>query len=84
MKIEKGSVVQSFGDLVNIVRRSSEAVHSPKRTVLKTGKKFSVLHKEKQRLTGTLWCDIMNDRFDCKALHQPVKLFSRHGFKISR
>ena len=47
MKIEKGSAVQSFGDLVNIVRRSSEAVHSPKRTVLKTGKKFSVLHKEK-------------------------------------
>ena len=36
MKIEKGSAVQSFGDLVNIVRRSSEAVHSPKRTVLKT------------------------------------------------
>jgi len=45
MKIEKGSAVQSFGDLVNIVRRSPEAVHSPKRTVLKTGKKFSVLHK---------------------------------------
>ena len=84
MKIEKGSAVQSFGDLVNIVRRSSEAVHSPKKTVLKTGKKFSVLHKEKQRLTGTLWCDITDDRFDCKALHQPVKLFSRHGFKISR
>ena len=39
MKIEKGSAVQSFGDLVNIVRRSPEAVHSPKRTVLKTGKK---------------------------------------------
>ena len=84
MKIEKGSAVQSFGDLVNIVRRSLEAVHSPKRTVLKIGKKFSVLHKEKQRLTGTLWGDIMNNRFDCKALHQPVKLFSRHGFKISR
>ena len=84
MKIEKGSAVQSFGDLVNIVRRSSESVHSPKRTVLKTGKKFSVLHKEKQRITGTLWCDITDDRFDCKALHQPVKLFSRHGFKISR
>ena len=84
MKIEKGSAVQSFGDLVNIVRRSSEAVHSPKKTVLKTGKKFSVLHKEKQRLTGTLWCDITDDRFKCKALHQPVKLFSRHGFKISR
>ena len=84
MKIEKGSAVQSFGDLVNIVRRSSEAVQSPKKTVLKTGKKFSVLHKEKQRLTGTLWCDIMNDRFDCKALHQPVELFSRHGFKIRR
>ena len=77
MKIEKGSAVQSFGDLVNIVRRSPKAVNSPKRTVLKTGKKFSVLHKEKQRLTGTLWCDIMNDRFDCKALHQPVELFSR-------
>ena len=76
--------MQSFGDLVNIVRRYSEAVHSPKRTVLETGKKFSVLHKEKQRLTGTLWCDITDDRFDCKALHQPVKLFSRHGFKISR
>ena len=84
MKIEKGSAVQSFGDLVNIVRRSPEVVHSQKRTVLKTGKKFSVLHKEKQRLTGTLWCDITDDRFDCKALHQPVKLFSRHGFKISR
>ena len=84
MKIEKESAVQSFGDLVNIVRRSLEAVHSPKRTVLKTGKKFSVLHKQKQSLTGTLWCDITDDRFDCKALHQPVKLFSRHGFKISR
>ena len=84
MKIEKGSAVQSFGDLVNIVRRSPKVVHSPKRTVLKTGKKFSVLHKEKQRLTGTLWCDIMNDRFDCKALHQPVKLFCRHGFEIIR
>ena len=46
MKIEKGSAVQSFGDLVNIVRRSLEAVHGPKRTVLKTGKKFSVLHKD--------------------------------------
>ena len=46
MKIEKGSAVQSFGGLVNIVRRSSEAVHSPKETVLKTGKKFSVLHKD--------------------------------------
>ena len=72
MKIEKGSAVQSFGDLVNIVRRSLEAVHGRKSPLLKTGKKFSVLHKEKQRLTGTLWGDIMNNRFDCKALHEPV------------
>ena len=74
MKIEKESAVQSFGDLINLVIRPLEAVHNPKRTVLKTGKKFSVLHKEKQNLTGTLRCNIMDNRFDCKALHQPVEL----------
>ena len=47
IKIKKESVVQSFGDLINMVRRPPEAVHSRKRTILKTGKKFSVLHKEK-------------------------------------
>ena len=48
MKIEKGSAVQSFGDLVNIVRRSSEAVHSPKRTVLKTKQEKSSLYCTKK------------------------------------
>lgn len=39
MKKEKGSAVQSFGDLINMVIRPLEAVHSTKRTALKTGKK---------------------------------------------
>ena len=45
IKIEKEGTVQSFGGLINIILRPPEAVHSTKRTVLKTGKKFSVLHK---------------------------------------
>ena len=37
-KNKKESAVQSFGDLINMVRRPPEAVHSRKRTILKTGK----------------------------------------------
>lgn len=39
MKIEKGGAVQNFGDLINMVKRLSEAVHSTWRTDLITVKK---------------------------------------------
>ena len=39
IKTEKGSAMQSFRDLIDKIRRHLEAVHSTKRTALKTGKK---------------------------------------------
>ena len=47
--MKKESAVQSFGDLINTVKRPLEVVHSIWRTGLIPEKKFSVLHKEKQK-----------------------------------
>ena len=80
--MKKGSAVQSFGDLINTVKRPLEAVHSTWRTGLMPGKKFSVLHKENKSLAETLRCDIANDRLDGESLHEPVELFYRHRPKV--
>lgn len=48
--MKKESAVQSFGDLINTVKRPLEVVHSIWRTGLIPEKKFSVLHKEKTKV----------------------------------
>ena len=59
-----------------IIKKRLEAVHSTWETWMRTGKKFSVLHKI-SGLDGSVRCDIVDDRINGKALHQPVELFSR-------
>ena len=59
-----------------LINTRLEAVHSTWETWMRTGKKFSVLHKISE-LDGSVRCDIVDDRINGKALHQPVELFSR-------
>lgn len=75
-QLKRKSAVQSFRHFLMMIKKRLEAVHSTWKTCPETGKKFSVLHKI-SGLDGSVRCDIVDDRINGKALHQPVELFSR-------
>ena len=74
--LKRKSAVQSFRHFLMMIKKRLEAVHSTWKTCPGTGKKFSVLHKISGS-DGSVRCDIVDDRINGKALHQPVELFSR-------
>ena len=74
-QLKRKSAVQSFRHFLMMIKKRLEAVHSTWKTCPGTEKKFSVLHKISE-LDESVRCDIVDDRINGKALHQPVKLFS--------
>lgn len=62
--------------LLMIIKKCLEAVHSTWKTWRRTEKKFSVLHKT-VNIRQNCRRDIVDDRVNGKALHQPVELLRR-------
>ena len=73
--------MQSFEDCRNAVLEPSKAVHSTlKKGVTDRGKSSLFCTIKSGRM---LWTNIPNDRVDGETIHQPAKLFRRHGTEFT-